>query len=143
LFARDFGDFPVIKPVDTSLDLGQGGERAKRFTLPLRRDSALDAVSEALSSRRNHPLKWEHHMISSAQVSMYPLRQERVGPAIETVRAAFEARGLKPEIGPMSTRAVGKSDLIFAALAEAFATAAEMGEVVMTITMSNACPIAN
>jgi len=82
-------------------------------------------------------------MISSAQVSVYPIRQERVGPAIETVRAAFEARGLKPEIGPMSTRAVGESDLIFAALAEAFAKAADMGEVVMTITVSNACPIAS
>ncbi len=82
-------------------------------------------------------------MISSAQVSMYPLRQERVGPAIETVRAAFAARGLKPEIGPMSTRVVGEGDLIFAALAEAFAKAADMGEVVMTVTVSNACPIAN
>jgi uncharacterized protein YqgV (UPF0045/DUF77 family) len=82
-------------------------------------------------------------MISSAQVSMYPLRQERVGPAIETVRAALEARGLRPEIGPMSTRVVGESDLIFAALAEAFAKAADTGEVVMTITVSNACPIAS
>ncbi len=82
-------------------------------------------------------------MISSAQVSVYPIRQERVGPAIETVRAAFEARGLKPEIGPMSTRTVGESDLLFAALAEAFAKAADLGEVVMTITVSNACPIAS
>ncbi|MGC2200704.1 MAG: YkoF family thiamine/hydroxymethylpyrimidine-binding protein [Stellaceae bacterium] len=81
-------------------------------------------------------------MISSAQVSMYPLRQERVGPAIEAVRLAFEARGLKPEIGPMSTYVVGEDDLIFAALTEAFAKAASRGEVVMTITLSNACPIA-
>ncbi len=81
-------------------------------------------------------------MISSAQVSMYPLRQQHVGPAIETVRMALEARGLKPEIGPMSTHVVGEGDLIFAALAEAFAKAADVGEVVMTITVSNACPIA-
>jgi uncharacterized protein YqgV (UPF0045/DUF77 family) len=82
-------------------------------------------------------------MISSAQVSMYPLRQEHVGPAIEMVRLAFEARGLKPEIGPMSTHVVGEGDLIFAALAEAFAKAANESEVVMTITVSNACPIAS
>ena len=81
-------------------------------------------------------------MISSAQVSMYPLRQEHIGPAIETVRVAFEARGLRPEIGPMSTHVVGEDDLIFAALEEAFAKAADVGEVVMTITVSNACPIA-
>lgn len=81
-------------------------------------------------------------MISSAQISMYPLRQEHVGQVIETVRAAFEARGLKPQIGPMSTYVVGEDGLIFAALTEAFAKAASRGEVVMTITVSNACPIA-
>jgi len=80
-------------------------------------------------------------MISSAQVSMYPLRQEHIGPVIERVRAAFEARGLKPEIGAMSTYVVGEDRLIFAALTEAFAKAASAGEVVMTITVSNACPI--
>ena len=72
---------------------------------------------------------------------MYPLRQEHVSPAVETVRVAFQARGLKPEIGPMSTHVVGEGDLIFAALAEAFEKAADVGEVVMTITISNACPI--
>jgi len=81
-------------------------------------------------------------MISSAQVSVYPLRQEHIGPTIEAVRMAFEARGLKPEIGPMSTRVVGDDEMIFAALAEAFGEAASAGEVVMTITVSNACPIA-
>ena len=65
-----------------------------------------------------------------------------LAPAIETVRVALQARGLKPEIGPMSTHVVGEGDLIFAALAEAFAKAADVGEVVMTITVSNACPIA-
>ena len=41
----------------------------------------------------------------------------------------------------MSTHVVGEGDLIFAALAEAFEKAADVGEVVMTITISNACPI--
>jgi hypothetical protein len=43
----------------------------------------------------------------------------------------------------MSTHVVGEGDLIFAALAEAFAKAANESEVVMTITVSNACPIAS
>jgi hypothetical protein len=32
--------------------------------------------------------------------------------------------------------------VIFAALSEAFANAAELGEVVMTVTVANACPVA-
>ena len=81
-------------------------------------------------------------MISSAQLSVYPLRQDRLGPAVETVRAALAARGLKPQVGPMSTIVVGKDALIFAALGEAFAKAASLGEFVMTVTISNARPVA-
>ncbi len=80
-------------------------------------------------------------MIASAQISIYPLRQSRLGPAIEAVRAALMAHGLAPEIGPMSTIVVGEDAAIFAALGEAFAKAAESGHVVMTATVSNACPI--
>jgi uncharacterized protein YqgV (UPF0045/DUF77 family) len=80
-------------------------------------------------------------MISSAQVSVYPLRQDRLGPTVETVRASLAARALKPQVGPMSTVVVGEDALIFAALGEAFAKAASLGEVVMTVTISNACPV--
>jgi uncharacterized protein YqgV (UPF0045/DUF77 family) len=82
-------------------------------------------------------------MIASAQVSVYPLRQDRLGPAIEIVRAALAARGLVPQIGPMSTIVVGEDGAIFAALSEAFARAAESGAVVMALTVSNACPVAD
>jgi uncharacterized protein YqgV (UPF0045/DUF77 family) len=81
-------------------------------------------------------------MIVSAQISVYPLRQDRFGPAIEAVRASLADRGLTPEVGPMSTIAVGEDAVIFAALGDAFAKAAELGEVVMTVTVSNACPVA-
>ncbi len=80
-------------------------------------------------------------MIASAQVSVYPLRQDRLGPAIELVRASLVSHGLAPQVGPMSTIVVGEAAAIFAALGEAFARAAELGEVVMTVTLSNACPI--
>ncbi len=80
-------------------------------------------------------------MIASAQISVYPLRQDHLGPAIERVQAALRAAGLSPQIGPMSTQVVGDAAAIFAALAEAFSAAAETGEVVMTIAVSNACPI--
>ena len=62
------------------------------------------------------------------------------GPAVESVRAVKE-HGLTPQVGPMSTTVTGESDIVFAALAEAFAKAATTGQVVMTITISNACPL--
>jgi len=80
-------------------------------------------------------------MSISAQVSIYPLRQERIGPAVDAVRAALVLRGLKPEVGPMSTVVSGEVAVIFAALQEAFIGAAATGQVVMTVTVSNACPV--
>ena len=61
------------------------------------------------------------------QVSIYPLRQEHLSPAIEAVRKALEARGLQPEVGPMSTVVAGEMEVVFAALQEAFAQAATTG----------------
>jgi hypothetical protein len=43
-------------------------------------------------------------------------------------------------MGPMSTWVSGDDDKVFAALREAFRSAASAGEVVMVATMSNACP---
>ena len=81
-------------------------------------------------------------MTTSAQISIYPLRQEHLGPAVELVRSALEAHGLTPQVGPMSTAVTGENEIIFAALANAFAKAASNGQVVMAITISNACPVA-
>ena len=57
-------------------------------------------------------------MIVSAQVSIYPLRQEHFAPAIAAVQSAFTARGLAPKTGPMSTLVVGDAQSLFTALAE-------------------------
>jgi uncharacterized protein YqgV (UPF0045/DUF77 family) len=78
----------------------------------------------------------------SAQISVYPLRQSRLRPTIEVVRAVLTKHGLSPQVGPMSTLVSGENTVIFAALSEAFAEAAALGEVVMTVTASNACPTA-
>jgi uncharacterized protein YqgV (UPF0045/DUF77 family) len=75
------------------------------------------------------------------QFSVYPLGTERLSPGIEAALAAVRARGLRPEPGPMATQVVGPVDRVFAALCDAFVAAA--GEAcVMTITVSNACPLA-
>lgn len=78
----------------------------------------------------------------SAQVAVYPLRQERLTPAVDAVRTVLTAKGLAPEIGPMSTMVTAEAGTVFAALGEAFERAAAVGHVVMTITVSNACPVA-
>ena len=81
-------------------------------------------------------------MVVSAQIAIYPLRQDRLTPAITAVSAALEAAGLRPVIGPMSTMVTGEAADVFRALSEAFAgTLAARGHVVMTVTVSNACPV--
>lgn len=80
-------------------------------------------------------------MVISAQISVYPLRQERLSPAIEAVSQALAKAGLHPEVGPMSTLVTGEAEAVFAALYEAVLAAAATGHVVMTVTLSNACPV--
>jgi uncharacterized protein YqgV (UPF0045/DUF77 family) len=80
-------------------------------------------------------------MVISAQVSIYPLRQEHLSPAIDAIRQALESRGLQPETGAMSTLVIGEAKEVFVALQEAFDRAAATCHVVMSVTVSNACPI--
>ncbi len=77
----------------------------------------------------------------SAQVSIYPLRQEHLSPAIELLKEALTGHGLKVEVGPMSTHVTGTAEAVFAGLKNGFTRASAAGHVVMTITVSNACPV--
>jgi uncharacterized protein YqgV (UPF0045/DUF77 family) len=79
--------------------------------------------------------------VISAQVSLYPLRQEHLTPAIQAVCEALTAAGMQPQIGPMSTVVTGEVASVFAALQEAFVRAAATGDVVLAVTLSNACPV--
>jgi uncharacterized protein YqgV (UPF0045/DUF77 family) len=79
-------------------------------------------------------------MTVSAQIAIYPLRQERLAPAVRAVSDALTARGLTPSVGPMSTLVTGELDAVLDGLREAFRAAAEAGPVVVTVTLSNACP---
>jgi uncharacterized protein YqgV (UPF0045/DUF77 family) len=77
----------------------------------------------------------------SAQIAVYPLRQERLTPAVTAVSDALQEAGLAPAVGPMSTIVTGEAAAVFRALEAAFTRAAAMGHVVMTIAVSNACPV--
>lgn len=63
----------------------------------------------------------------SAQISIYPLRQEHLTPAIEALTRALDAHGLRSEVGPMSTQITGEAGVVFVALRDAFVQAASMG----------------
>jgi len=76
----------------------------------------------------------------SAQVSIYPLGQDDLSPAIEAAWTAFAAHGVRSLPGPMSTLLEGEEGAVFSALQEAFRAACAHGGTVMTVTLSNACP---
>jgi len=75
-----------------------------------------------------------------AEMSLYPLRTEHLAPTIEVFCRALHREGLKPEMGPMSTRVSGEAEDVFRALRDAFVEAARGQEVVLTVKISNACP---
>jgi uncharacterized protein YqgV (UPF0045/DUF77 family) len=76
----------------------------------------------------------------SAQVSVYPLGQHDLTPAIDAAWKAFESRGVTYEAGRMSTILEGDEGEVFEALREAFVAASAEGGTVMVVTVSNCCP---
>lgn len=77
----------------------------------------------------------------SCQFSLYPLGVEDLSPGINAAVAELASLGLEPDVGPMSTYMMGDSGLVFEGLKRAFDAAARAGDVVMTVTVSNACPL--
>jgi uncharacterized protein YqgV (UPF0045/DUF77 family) len=77
----------------------------------------------------------------SAQISLYPLKQPRLSPAIEEAWKILEENQLVLKKGEMSTVVSGEAEKVFGAIKEVFLKAAELGPVSMVVTFSNACPI--
>jgi uncharacterized protein YqgV (UPF0045/DUF77 family) len=82
----------------------------------------------------------ERIMRVSAQISLYPLRQEKLGPSIDALLGAFEEADLQVEVGAMSTLVVGEAGPVFRAVEKGFGHAAQRGPVALVVTISNACP---
>jgi uncharacterized protein YqgV (UPF0045/DUF77 family) len=76
----------------------------------------------------------------SAQLSIYPLRQPSLSVTINEALDVLKGFGLKTIPGSMSTLILGKSNDLWKALKKVFSIASEHGQVVMIITLSNACP---
>jgi uncharacterized protein YqgV (UPF0045/DUF77 family) len=80
-------------------------------------------------------------MALTAQVSLYPLRQPHLAPAIDKALDVFHCHGLAVAPGTMSSLITGEDETVFAALKEAFQAVSQQGDVVMVVTLSNACPL--
>ena len=73
-----------------------------------------------------------------ATVAVYPLGAEG---AIEAAIEGIAAADVDHEVRPMHTEIRGETDAVFAAIRAAWDAAAARGGVVMTLTISNACPL--
>jgi Thiamine-binding protein len=58
-------------------------------------------------------MRGEVSLLISAQVSLYPLRQTQLSPAIQAVGEALREAGLQPQVGPMSTLVIGEAEVLF------------------------------
>lgn len=77
----------------------------------------------------------------SAQVSLYPLGQDDLSPAIGEALNIFRRHGLNVTPGSMSTVISGDDAAVFSAVLEAFQRVTKESRVVMVTTFSNACPM--
>lgn len=77
----------------------------------------------------------------SVQVSFYPLGGADLTAAIDKFLAALARHDLACEVGSMSTVIWGDLGAIFVALQDAYEQASAGNATVMTVTVSNACPM--
>lgn len=75
-----------------------------------------------------------------AEMSLYPLRTKDLGHAIESLLGELEAASLAVQPGNMSSTVAGDVDAVFSTTGAAFKAAAENGQVVLVMKVSNACP---
>lgn len=79
-------------------------------------------------------------MMIQAQLSLYPLKEPNISPYLDTFLGVLKGADLTVQVGPMSTIISGDREMVFQALSEAFGKTAGSCEVVLTVTISNACP---
>lgn len=95
----------------------------------------IDALDQMVRGKEK-----EAKLDLSAQLSIYPLRQPSLSPTIHQALNVLKRHHLKLIPGSMSTLILGTEDVLWEGLKEAFSKAAGGGEVVMIVSISNACP---
>ena len=74
------------------------------------------------------------------QLSVYPLRQPHLRPAIEAALTAAAGEGVDITVGRLSTLVRGDEPAVFAALRAAFRAAGSSGSTVMVATLASGAP---
>jgi uncharacterized protein YqgV (UPF0045/DUF77 family) len=78
--------------------------------------------------------------VMGCQFSIYPLRQDDVGPAIRDAIAAVHVEGCAARVANLSTLIWGSEDQVFRALRAAYRAAQRHGPAVMTATFAAGMP---
>lgn len=73
------------------------------------------------------------------QVSIYPLREKSLSPALNKFWERLEERKFKFEVNSFATIIWGEEDRIFDSLKEIWKEIAKDRSIVMVVTLSNAC----
>jgi hypothetical protein len=74
------------------------------------------------------------------QLSLYPLRQTHVRPAIQAAVRAAAGEGVELTVGRLSSFASGGEEAVFAAVRAAFVAARGFGPTVLVVTLSSGLP---
>ncbi|MDK2895252.1 MAG: hypothetical protein PWQ98_1379 [Moorella sp. (in: firmicutes)] len=78
-------------------------------------------------------------MMLACQLSLYPLGTAAYTPVIKEAVAALEQSGVEVEVNAMSTIIRGEEETVWRAARQLFRLAADRGEAVLIMTVSNRC----
>ena len=74
--------------------------------------------------------------VVGCQFSVYPLRQDDIGPPVRAAVAAARSEGCSVRVGNLSTLLTGSEEQVFRALRAAFRAVQRHGSTVMTATLA-------
>lgn len=80
-------------------------------------------------------------MITSMELSLYPLGEPGIGPIIDEFISVLEKSDLTVTMGQMSTIVTGDTSKLFTSLEKAYTMVAEKYGIVLVCKISNACPV--
>ena len=96
-----------------------------------------DSMMPGVSSKGPGYLDQE---IMGCQFSIYPLRQDDLGPAVRDAIEAAQAEGTEARVANLSTLLTGSEDQVFRALRAAYRAAQRHGSTVMVATLAAGMP---